>query len=710
MSISNLFKENDYIIKGHQFFDKDGIIISATQTQLNNLGNITNGRVYKDTIDTTHNLRSINANTHLTVATDPDEITLDVDINQNLDLNNFKVINQANPNDPQDGATKDYVDTRELNNLQDVNTSALVNGQVLTYNSGIWTNATPGADINIYNNDGTMNGTRVIDGNNYVLLWQNQSNITLNANTLMQLQAGTNSILMNTGLTSLTGNTQIIGELDMLNNKIVNVDTPISADDAANKDYVDTRNINDLNDVNISAVQDNDIIYYDSLAAQWKNKQDDNWKFRTTFASSYTYIENLYLYPGFPCSINIPTQTKNGVKAGFRCNANQITITLNNSFYTSTTVYNGGATITSGDTVGGVLELIYNKDVATLVNFWTIKNIQGKWYANGTLFMDVRGINDYRDFLTTSPQNYDILRYNAGNYVNSPLLNVGGFNQLYKNDFTFRTLRSTGSNINILQNTNSLDFSFSPQAGDYTISQITNNSVLASTANVNIVSPLNDQHLMYNSTTLKWENKTYTGPAVTTIYTGNGSITQNRTIDFDLNNLYSMSFNNFGGLNFGGITSSAQIRNLAPATADTHAPTLGQVKSTIQNLVTSCITLGTPSNVTVPKFIALDGSMDASYDKAQRVVVGTPSYSYICKELTFNVVSPPGLGNSITATLYKNGVATALVATISNLSFQGSNIINTVTFLGGETWAVFITDTSGTRSPLTCAVNFVRTA
>jgi hypothetical protein len=93
----------------------------------------------------------------------------------------------------------------------------------------------------------------------------------------------------------------------------------------------------------------------------------------------------------------------------------------------------------------------------------------------------------------TSPSTNQLLRFNGTQWVNST--NILSYNG------------RTGAVV--------------PAIGDYTIAQITNSSVLASTTNVNITTPSNGQILQYNGT--QWVNAT-SGAPVTSVFSRSGSV------------------------------------------------------------------------------------------------------------------------------------------------------------------------------------------
>jgi hypothetical protein len=88
-----------------------------------------------------------------------------------------------------------------------------------------------------------------------------------------------NSDTVRTGVLGFAMADSIDGIIDMNDNKIINVTTPTATGDAANYDYVNTKaNISALNDITISSIANNQILYYDNSSvgytgsnAKWRN-------------------------------------------------------------------------------------------------------------------------------------------------------------------------------------------------------------------------------------------------------------------------------------------------------------------------------------------------------------------------------------------------------------------------------------------------------
>jgi hypothetical protein len=142
-------------------------------------------------------------------------------LNNNLDLNNNIITNVTSPNNFLDVTNKYYVDNR-FDNFTTGNVNgnftqgqviiATINGNITGYSSFIYNNNT-----NLLSLYGTQDSTGLTDGGTL----QVYGGATINK----QLYVG--------------GNTNILGYLDMNNQYINNLATPISLYDAANKYYVD---------------------------------------------------------------------------------------------------------------------------------------------------------------------------------------------------------------------------------------------------------------------------------------------------------------------------------------------------------------------------------------------------------------------------------------------------------------------------------------
>jgi hypothetical protein len=80
-------------------------------------------------------------------------------------------------------------------------------------------------------------------------------------------------------MATTTVSPSVSGVIDMNSNKIIHVTTPTAAGEAANYDYVNTKaNIGALNDITLSTIANNQILYYDNasvgytgLNAKWRN-------------------------------------------------------------------------------------------------------------------------------------------------------------------------------------------------------------------------------------------------------------------------------------------------------------------------------------------------------------------------------------------------------------------------------------------------------
>jgi hypothetical protein len=128
---------------------------------------------------------------------------------QNLNLNEYKIVNVSDPNDPQDVATKNYVDTHgggggasNLADLNDVNINLPTNGNILTYNNGTWEN-------HVLTGDATLSatGTLILSAIDNAKLVNSTINIGASPIAL-------GDTINLTGGLAITGNTLSVGNVD----------------------------------------------------------------------------------------------------------------------------------------------------------------------------------------------------------------------------------------------------------------------------------------------------------------------------------------------------------------------------------------------------------------------------------------------------------------------------------------------------------------
>ena len=156
-------------------------------------------------------------------------------ITSNLDLNNFRIINLANPVSAQDAVTLAYANTNYVNVNGDTMTGALAFGAGPAVSaSGINMNLNPITNVDTPTNAGDATPKSYVDG----LI----SGLT---STYLALD-GSNSpltglVAFNAGLSVTSGNVTIASgsTLSFGNNKISNVADPTLAQDVATKNYVD---------------------------------------------------------------------------------------------------------------------------------------------------------------------------------------------------------------------------------------------------------------------------------------------------------------------------------------------------------------------------------------------------------------------------------------------------------------------------------------
>jgi hypothetical protein len=144
----------------------------------------------------------------------------DLYVGGELDVNGNFIVNVKDPIDPQDAATKKYVDDRKLQ-------GNFTTGQLIIADSN--GDAIRGYDNIAFQTDGTR-GTLVLD--KYT-------------NAVIQNSSDASGLGIGGGFTALGGasflkNVYIGGQLDVNNNRITSVADPIEAYDAVNKAYVDS--------------------------------------------------------------------------------------------------------------------------------------------------------------------------------------------------------------------------------------------------------------------------------------------------------------------------------------------------------------------------------------------------------------------------------------------------------------------------------------
>lgn len=88
-----------------------------------------------------------------------------------IDMGNFNIVNVADPVNPQDAATMNYVDTRTLNDLADVTITAPVNTEVLTYNGSVWVNAPGGGGSSALSGITAATANATINNGNFNITW-----------------------------------------------------------------------------------------------------------------------------------------------------------------------------------------------------------------------------------------------------------------------------------------------------------------------------------------------------------------------------------------------------------------------------------------------------------------------------------------------------------------------------------------------------------
>lgn len=67
----------------------------------------------------------------------------------------------------------------------------------------------------------------------------------------------------------------------------------------------------------------------------------------------------------------------------------------------------------------------------------------------------------------------------------------------------------------------------------------------------------------------------------------------------------------------------------------------------------------------------------------------------IARNMFIRVAQAPGVGGTLTLTLYKNGIVTALTASVVGIALVGSNVVNSVAVAKGDDLLIALVDQTG---------------
>lgn len=244
----------------------------------------------------------------------------------------------------------------------------------------------------------------------------------------------------------------------------------------------------------------------------------------------------------------------------------------------------------------------------------------------------------------------DVIGTNTVTFVKPEIWQLRDFNN--NTPTTNQALVYTGSvwqNSNIANSVFGRTGAITAQSGDYNISQITNSSTLASTANVSITSPTNGQILSYNGS--QWVNTTSSGGNVTSVFGRTGAVVATEG-DYSLTQLSDVLITSPTTRQFLAYNGAGQWINY--------------------KLSFRCMMQFNTFTNLVNNSYFLSVGMNASYNIAR--IPCPDGNGIIIDSFYVKYNAGGGIGTSRTITLHKNNAATALTATANN---------NTIALAGG---------------------------
>ena len=273
----------------------------------------------------------------------------------------------------------------------------------------------------------------------------------------------------------------------------------------------------------------------------------------------------------------------------------------------------------------------------------------------------------------------DIIGTNTVTFVKPEIWQLRDFNN--NTPTTNQALVYTGSvwqNSNIANSVFGRTGAITAQSGDYNISQITNSSTLASTANVSITSPTNGQILSYNGS--QWVNTTSSG-GVTSVFGRTGAVVATEG-DYSLTQLSNVT-----------ITSPTDRQFLA---YNNGAGLWVNYKLSFRCMMR----FNTFTNLVNNSYF-LPVGMNATYNIAR---IPCPDINgIIIDSLYVKYNAGGGVGTSRTITLHKNNAATALTAVVTdNITVQFGGFVP-ITFALSDDFALRYT-TTGTPTATSAVV------
>jgi hypothetical protein len=199
--------------------------------------------------------------------------------------------------------------------------------------------------------------------------------------------------------------------------------------------------------------------------------------------------------------------------------------------------------------------------------------------------------------------------------------------------------------------------------------------------------------LEYTGTTVK-----ATGNNITLANTANTSSLVMNSTACNINRPLAIQNVVSGNIHTSQLTATAvtQTYTLPEALPTVNGQLLSSTTGGVQSWVnpTSYISRSTTANMSNNQFFQQAGTMDASFDKSKTLITSTCTVKALHVAITVDV----GAGNSRVFTVYKNGVATAMIITFTTGTLYASTTSNQVSFVAGDFVALFQTATGATAS------------